>query len=126
MKIISFLAGEYGVDYVDGIYDNISSVNSRNEYVFHRKNVVSYSESFTFCEILKKEILDESDSDESDGSGSSDDDEDDDDDEENEDEETKKKTDEKVSGMIIYETKTNLVSLRSTIYLTIQSSLYFK
>jgi pre-mRNA-splicing factor CWC22 len=104
------------------IEDEYETENTLNIFKLDDK----YEENEEKYKILKKEILDESDSDESDGSGSSDDDEDDDDDEENEDEETKKKTDEKVSGMIIDETETNLVSLRRTIYLTIQSSLDFQ
>lgn len=70
--------------------------------------------------ILKKEILDESDSDDESGSEESGSEEDD----EDEGEETEQK--EEVSGMIVDETETNLVSLRRTIYLTIQSSLDFQ
>lgn len=71
--------------------------------------------------ILKREILDETDSDES---GSSSGEESDDEQEENPEEESEQKNED--SQMIIDETETNLVALRRTIYLTIQSSLDFQ
>ncbi|XP_015777043.1 PREDICTED: pre-mRNA-splicing factor CWC22 homolog [Acropora digitifera] len=67
---------------------------------------------------IKQDILGESDSNESSG----DDDEDDDDDENDDDEENK--DDQKME--IIDHTETNLIALRRTIYLTIQSSLDFE
>lgn len=72
--------------------------------------------------ILKREILDESDS------GSSSGDEGDTDDEDDEDDDNKEKADGKDNNnpVIIDETETNLVTLRRTIYLTIQSSLDFQ
>lgn len=67
---------------------------------------------------IKQDILGESDSNETSG----DDDEDDDDDENDDDEENK--DDQKME--IIDHTETNLIALRRTIYLTIQSSLDFE
>ena len=121
VKIVPFEETEQYTHFLS-IEDEYETENTLNIFKLDDR----YEENEDKYKILKKEILDESDSDESDGSGSGSSDEDDDDDEENEDEETKKKTDEKVSGMIIDETETNLVSLRRTIYLTIQSSLDFQ
>ncbi|XP_053386760.1 pre-mRNA-splicing factor CWC22 homolog [Mercenaria mercenaria] len=76
----------------------------------------AFEENEEKYKILKKEILGEGSSDEEDGSGSgsgSDSDED-----SEEDEEAKQK--------IIDQTETNMVALRRTIYLTIQSSLDFE
>jgi pre-mRNA-splicing factor CWC22 len=83
-----------------------------------------YQENENKYKILKQEILDESDS-SSDGESGDDDDEEesDEDDEEKEKNEAEKK---ESNQMIIDETETNLVSLRRTIYLTIQSSLDFQ
>lgn len=78
--------------------------------------------------VLKREILDESESD-SDEEGDDDDDEEDDDEDEDDDEEGKdkqKKEPKDDNQVIIDETETNLVTLRRTIYLTIQSSLDFQ
>lgn len=77
-----------------------------------------YEENEGKYKALSKEILDsDSDSDSSDGeSGSEDDDED-----EDEEDEDKPKQD-----LIIDNTETNLIALRRTIYLTIQSSLDFE
>lgn len=77
--------------------------------------------------VLKREILDESESgsDDEEGSGSEGDEEESD--EEDEEEAAKKAAAEGTSSqMIIDETETNLVTLRRTIYLTIQSSLDFQ
>ncbi len=81
-----------------------------------------YEENEEKYKILKREILDETDSDDESGDSGDDDDED----ESDEDEEKEEKKTEEVSGMIVDETETNLVSLRRTIYLTIQSSLDFQ
>ncbi len=81
-----------------------------------------YADTEEKYRILKREILDESDSDDdsaASGSGS----ESDEDEEEGADEKQEKS---EVCGMIVDETETNLVSLRRTIYLTIQSSLDFQ
>lgn len=98
------------------IEDDIDGENPLNIFKFDE----SYEETEEKYKILKKEILDESDSDEEsdEESGS---DETDEDETKGEDEEKKE-----VSGMIVDETETNLVSLRRTIYLTIQSSLDFQ
>ncbi|XP_031564700.1 pre-mRNA-splicing factor CWC22 homolog [Actinia tenebrosa] len=69
---------------------------------------------------IKKEILGESDDDDSD-----DDDEDDDDDDDDEDEDEEGNKDEEKMNIIDH-TETNLVALRRTIYLTIQSSLDYE
>ncbi|RNA13990.1 pre-mRNA-splicing factor CWC22 -like protein [Brachionus plicatilis] len=82
---------------------------------------VDYEENEKKYNILKREILDESDSDES---GSSDGEDSGDEQEEPENEETEEKKED--DQMIIDETETNLVALRRTIYLTIQSSLDFQ
>jgi pre-mRNA-splicing factor CWC22 len=81
-----------------------------------------FEENETKYKILKKEILDESSSDE-DGDSGDDDGSDEDDDEEDAEE---KKAKEEAEKMIVDETETNLVSLRRTVYLTIQSSLDFQ
>lgn len=80
-----------------------------------------YEENEKKYNILKREILDETDSDES---GSSSGEESDDEQEEEPEKETEEKNEE--NQMIIDETETNLVALRRTIYLTIQSSLDFQ
>lgn len=80
-----------------------------------------YEENEKKYNILKREILDESDSDES---GSNSGDESGEDEEEEEQEATEEKNEE--GPTIIDETETNLVALRRTIYLTIQSSLDFQ
>ncbi len=79
-----------------------------------------YAETEEKYKVLKKEILDETDSDEESGNSGSGSDSD----EEDENEDKSEKTE--VCGMIVDETETNLVSLRRTIYLTIQSSLDFQ
>jgi pre-mRNA-splicing factor CWC22 len=89
----------------------------------HDPDYIENEEKYT---ILKREILDESGS-----SDSSEDDDDDDDDEEDEDDDKEKegeanKESSSSNQMIIDETETNLVTLRRTIYLTIQSSLDFQ
>lgn len=81
----------------------------------------NYEENEGKYKTLSKEILGSDDSDSeggtdgSDGSGEE---------EEDEDEEGDKEA--KSSGMIIDNTETNLIALRRTIYLTIQSSLDFQ
>ena len=70
---------------------------------------------------IKKELLDEDSSDD-DESGSSDDEDDSSDD----DDEKKEKEDNDTSAPIIDQTETNMIALRRTIYLTIQSSLDFE
>ncbi|CAB4054057.1 CWC22 [Lepeophtheirus salmonis] len=79
----------------------------------------SFLENEEKYKAIKKELLD-SDSDDDSSSGSDDNSEDDDDEEE---EEAKNK---ESSDRIIDETQTNLIALRRTIYLTIQSSLDFE
>ena len=79
-----------------------------------------YDENEEKYNILKREILDESDSDEEN------DEDDDGEEEEDEDKEDGTKADAETNDVIIDETETNLVSLRRTIYLTIQSSLDFQ
>lgn len=81
-----------------------------------------YEENENKYKILKKEILDESSSDES----GSDDDESGSGSEESGTDEDEKKEEEGDKNVIIDETETNLVALRRTIYLTIQSSLDFQ
>ena len=70
---------------------------------------------------IKKELLDEDSSDD-DESGSGDDEDDSSDD----DDEKKEKEDNDTSAPIIDQTETNMIALRRTIYLTIQSSLDFE
>ena len=81
-----------------------------------------YEENEEKYKVLKKEILDESDSDDSsDGEEGESDEEGD-----NDEEEEGKVKEVKDEGLIVDETETNLVTLRRTIYLTIQSSLDFQ
>lgn len=99
------------------IEDDFDAENALNIF----KADPEYEETEAKYKILKKEILDETDSEDgSSGSGS------DESGSDEEDEEEKDEEKEMVSGMIVDETETNLVSLRRTIYLTIQSSLDFQ
>ncbi len=86
-------------------------------------NIFKYDEEYEENEekykILKKEILDESDSEDGSGESGSED-------EDGEEEEEKNEDDKAKEQVIIDATETNLVSLRRTIYLTIQSSLDFQ
>ena len=103
--------------------ENIDPENQLNIF----KHDLNYEEGEEKYKILKKEILDESDSDDDEGNGGSDSDDDDDDDEEDEDAKKEEEEDNKLKEQIIIDqTETNLVSLRRTIYLTIQSSLDFQ
>jgi pre-mRNA-splicing factor CWC22 len=85
----------------------------------------AYEENETKYKTLKKEILDESSSDES-GTDNDDEESDEDEDEDEDLKEKNQKKEENDNQMIVDETETNLVSLRRTIYLTIQSSLDFQ
>ena len=87
------------------------------------KHDPDYVENEDKYKILKQEILDESDSDEESGSGE---DEEEEESGEEEDELEKKKEPVDSNQIIIDETETNLVALRRTIYLIIQSSLDFQ
>ena len=101
--------------------DEVSSVDAESGLNIFKFDP-DYEENQNKYKILKKEILDESSSDE-DGSDASDQD---DEDETDSEEEAKKAEEEAANKMIVDETETNLVSLRRTIYLTIQSSLDFQ
>lgn len=117
LKELDLVEEEEQYTHMMSIDDEFDAENALNIFKFDE----SYEETEEKYKILKKEILDETDSEDesgSDESGSSETDSD----EEDEAEEKK----EEVSGMIVDETETNLVSLRRTIYLTIQSSLDFQ
>ena len=79
------------------------------------KHDASYEESEEKYQAIKKELLGEDSSDENDSSGESDSSESEKDDK-----------DEDTSAPIIDQTETNMIALRRTIYLTIQSSLDFE
>lgn len=78
----------------------------------------NYEENEGKYKTLSKEILGSDDSDSEEGSGDSEGSEDEEDDEE--------EKEVKDAGLIIDNTETNLITLRRTIYLTIQSSLDFE